>query len=133
MHVQNEKLDAPLLLFDHECSLCVRFKDSLKKINIDQQINMISLHDENVYKRYPFLKKKECIESIHLVLGETQEDVLVGEKVIEYLVTLNPIIKKFSWLVESKMGQKAIGFFHSAVSNYRESLLNRCTGCRNKH
>jgi hypothetical protein len=94
---------------------------------------MISLHDDRVYERYPFLDKKQCKETIHLVLDEKGPEVLVGEKVVEYLISLNPKIQKFTWLIESKMGQKAISFFYHAVNNYRESLLNRCTGCRNKH
>ena len=126
-------LTPPLLLFDHECTLCVRFKDSIKRLSLEKEVNMVSLHEPKVYERYPFLNKDACLETIHLVLDEKTEEVLVGEKVVEYLVSLNPQIQKFAWLIESKMGQKAIHFFYHAVNNYRESLLNRCTGCRNRN
>jgi predicted DCC family thiol-disulfide oxidoreductase YuxK len=128
----DKNFNTPLLLFDHECQLCVRFIQSLERIHLEQEINMVSVHEPGVYQKYTFLDKQACLDSIHLVIDKENEQVLVGEEAVEYLISLNPQIKKFTWLIESKMGQKAISFFYHAANKYRESLLNRCSGCRNK-
>lgn len=128
--MEDKTIKTPVLLFDHECSLCVRFKQSMERLTMEKTIYYTSAHNPNVYEQFTNLEKEQCLKTIHLVLDEKGEEVLTGEKAIEFLITLNPNIKKFTWLIESKMGQKALDFFYHAANKYRESLLNRCCGCR---
>jgi predicted DCC family thiol-disulfide oxidoreductase YuxK len=121
----------PILLFDEECSLCLRFKQSVESVAGKERINTISLHNPDVYGRFSFLSKDRCQAELHLLLGDDASDLLCGGDALSYLVNLFPAIKKFSWLIDSGAGQKAVKFFYKTANLYRESLLNRCPGCKN--
>lgn len=123
-----EKQKLPALLFDEECPLCVRFKDSLVRASGFENINMVPVQNEEIYQQYPILNKELCLEVVHLLLDEN--NVLTGHQVIEYLVKLNPTVQKFSWLIESNMGQKAIEYFHHMTDHYRKLAKQRCQTCK---
>lgn len=120
----------PILIYDSECSLCNRFAHSIQKFETTSHIEIESLHNDQLYSDHPILSKESCEESVHLLLDE--EHVLSGPQVLEYLIKLNPKIKKISWLIESDAGQKAMNLFYNSANLYRESLLNRCPKCKNK-
>ena len=125
------KYDLPIILFDSECSLCVRFKQSLDRIGASDKYNMISLHDEYVYELYPFLNKEQCQEAIHMV--DENKQIFIGSDTLEQIVKNYPAVSKFSWLIESEMGKKTLDLFYSMSNRYRDSLLNKCPKCKNKH
>lgn len=122
------KYQYPILLFDSECPLCLRFKQSLERVIDSEMLNYASIHDEAVYKVYPFLTKTACNEDVHLILSP--DKVLVGADVIEYLIKDFPVVKKFTWLLDGEMGKKAVDLFHNSVKTYRKSLLKWCSKCR---
>lgn len=122
-----EKRQPPILLFDSECSLCVRFKDSLSMVEGAEKITAISIHDEDIYKEYPELNKEKCQEKVHYITSDST--ILVGEEAIEHLIKLYPIVNKFSWLIESNMGRKAVDYFHSMTNKYRKTLIKKCPTC----
>ncbi|WP_372654396.1 DCC1-like thiol-disulfide oxidoreductase family protein [Halobacteriovorax sp.] len=121
---------SPILIYDSECSLCERFASTIKRMDSTSHIELISLKEEEVYENFPILNRLECEKEVHLLIEADQ--VLKGPKVIEYLITLNPTIKKISWLIQSNAGQKAMDIFYKSSNLYRESLLNRCPKCKNK-
>ena len=121
----------PIILFDSECSLCVRFKQSLDRIGASDKYNMVSLHDDHVYELYPFLDKDKCQEAIHLV--DENKQVFVGSDTLEHIIKNYPGVSKFSWLIESEMGKKTLDMFYSLSNKYRDSLLNKCPKCKNRH
>ncbi len=121
---------SPILIFDDECSLCQRFTDSVKRMEHTTHINFQPLNNAEVFEKFPILNKEECEREVHLLLSN--DEVLKGPKVVEYLITLNPTIKKISWLIQSNAGQKALDIFYKSSNLYRESLLNRCPKCKNK-
>ena len=129
VHQQAESF-SPILIFDSECTLCQRFTDSLKRMEHTSHINFNPLNDSEVFKQFPILNRDECEREVHLLVGN--DEVLKGPKVVEYLITLNPTVKKISWLIQSNAGQKAIDIFYKSSNLYRESLLNRCPKCKNK-
>ncbi|EQC50768.1 thiol-disulfide oxidoreductase DCC family protein [Bacteriovorax sp. DB6_IX] len=122
-----EKLTPPILLFDSECPLCVRFKDSLTMLEGTEIITAVSIHDDEVYKQLPYLNKEECMLKVHYITSDNQ--VLVGEEAIEHLIKLFPLVHKFSWLIESNMGKKAVDYFHSMTNKYRKTLIKKCPSC----
>ncbi len=121
---------SPILIYDSECSLCERFASTIKRMDSTSHIELIPLKEEEVYQNFSILNRSECEKEIHLLIAADQ--VLKGPKVIEYLITLNPTIKKISWLIQSNAGQKAMDIFYKSSNLYRESLLNRCPKCKNK-
>ncbi|OUR93466.1 hypothetical protein A9Q84_18505 [Halobacteriovorax marinus] len=129
MDVQ-KSFELPLLVYDGECSMCERFAKSIHKFDSTSHINIHSFHDEDIFANFPMLNAEDCDKEVHLILED--QSVLRGARVVEYLVTLNPMIKKISWLVESDAGRKAIDIFYKSANIYRETLLNRCPKCKNK-
>lgn len=125
-----QKYQLPVLIYDSECTLCNRFKLALDRIPETKYISKVSLHDEKLYEQFPFLTIENCEAELHLLLENDQ--VLVGKQALKYLISSFPAVSKFSWLIDSKMGQKALDLFYESTKRYRESLLNRCPKCKNK-
>lgn len=130
MEEKSVKPELPILLFDSECPLCVRFKDSLMRIEDAKKITAISINDDSIYDHYPMLNKEECERVVHYITKD--EKVLKGEEVISHLAKLFPLVNKFSWLIESDMGQKVTKYFHNRTSAYRKYVKRKCPSC-SKH
>lgn len=121
---------SPILIFDDQCSLCDRFANSIKRMEHTSHIHLHPISDQSIYDIYPTLSQEECSKEVHLIIEK--DTVLRGVKAIEHLITLNPTVKKISWLIQSNAGQKALDIFYKSSNLYRESLLNRCSKCKNK-
>ena len=119
----------PLLVYDSECSLCLRFTQALQRLPGTAHINKISIHEENLYKNFPDLSKEECHKVVHLIIED--KTILAGAQVLEYLIERFPGVSKFAWLIESNMGRKTIDYFHKVANKCRQSLIKRCSTCNN--
>lgn len=119
----------PTLFYDPECTLCLRFKQALDRIPGTDRIQKLSIHEDETFKKFPQLNREECEKEIHLIDG--QGNILKGDDVIKYLISQFPGVRKFSWLLESKMGQKALEYFNTVAKKSRESLRKRCPACKN--
>ena len=128
MDINQDKL--PVILFDPECPLCVRFKMALERMNFDQPIYFLPYNSKEVCDSFPNLSQDELTKEVHLVLNSEGTQVLRGAEVIEYLAKHNESIKKLSWLLESNVGEKASHLFYNTVNKLRESLHNQCSNCR---
>ncbi len=122
-----DKYSLPIILFDNKCQLCIRFKDSLLRLEGARNINAISIYDQEVYEKYPMLSEENCRQEVHFV--DEDSNVYAGEKAIEKLILLFPLVRKFSWLIESNMGKKAIDYFHTMTDKYRRDLKRKCPNC----
>tara|TARA_Y100000590_G_scaffold281237_2_gene316328 strand:+ start:220305 stop:220658 length:354 start_codon:yes stop_codon:yes gene_type:complete len=103
---------------------------ALENLPGTEDITKIPLQDENLYSHFTNLTIDDCYEEIHYI--DENEQILKGNQVPEALINKFPAVKKFSWLIESQMGQKAIDYFHHVAANYRKKLKKGCTGCNNK-
>lgn len=121
----------PVLIYDEDCPLCVRFMQTLEKLPGTERITKIPLQDENLYFHFTEITQDQCFEEIHYI--DESGNILKGNQVHEALIGMFPAVKKFSWLIESQMGQKAIDYFHHMASNYRKKLKKECSGCNKKH
>lgn len=128
--LKTENIKLPLLVYDDQCSLCLRFKTALDRLPGTDVICKISVHDQRVYDLYPELNKEECLKEVHLI--DQNHKILKGVEVITFLLEQFPGVEKFAWLLESNMGQKALGFFNKIIESYREELQKDCPSC-NKH
>ncbi len=122
-----EKYQVPILIFDDECPLCIRFKDSLARLEGAKKITFISVNDEKLYHDFKDLNKDECKEVVHYISSDSK--ILKGEEVIAHLAKLYPLVHKFSWLIESDMGKKATSYFHKTTNAYRKMLKRKCASC----
>lgn len=122
----------PCLLFDEECPLCKRFAQSLQRTKLDINLHYYSLHEEGLYEEFPFLDRDEVSKEVHLLLEKEASSVLKGSQVISFFAAQNPVVKKFSWLIESDTGQKAMNLFYKGLQQCRKSLQTSCPKCKNK-
>lgn len=123
----HEKYPLPLILFDSECDLCVRFKQTFERLPGSSQFHFVSLHDEDIYEAYPSLNKEECAEVVHLL--DHNGEIHQGSEAISYLIHHFPTVKKFAWLIETGMGKKALDYFYIVANKTREKLQKRCGTC----
>lgn len=125
-----QKFQLPILLYDHECPLCVRFKQSLEMMDRYKKINYHSLHEKEIFNEFPFLSEKECSEVVHLILED--QSVLRGPEVLTYLIKQFPGVDRFSWLLETDKGKKVVDFFYQKMEELRyktKSLHEECPRC----
>lgn len=121
----------PIVLYDPECPLCLRFKQGLQYL--DNSINFISARDESVYEMFPELNRETCLEKVHMITAK--KEIISGPDVVDYLLKTLPGVSKLSWLLENDQGQKVKKYFYDKVEELRE-LTNRksseCEQCPRK-
>lgn len=118
----------PLLIFDPECPLCVRFTQALRLVDKAGTINYEPLDNEKIYEHFSFLNQDECEQVVHLVLEKDQ--VLKGGEVVEYLIKKIPGVEKFSWLLDPESTQKAADAFYKKVNDVRKYIKKHgCKSC----
>ena len=116
------------ILFDDECTMCLRFKQGLALIDRNDHINFLSLNDDESFKNFPFIKKSEAKDKVHLIRGE---EIYVGGEVISELVKLYPSVSKLAWLLDTQAGKKAMDLFYTKLEDLKKKCRrNKC--CRNK-
>jgi predicted DCC family thiol-disulfide oxidoreductase YuxK len=119
------KYQLPIVLYDPECPLCVRFKQGLEYI--DKSLHFVSARDEAVYSAFPELSQAACLEKIHMITIEKQ--ILVGPEVVDYLVSRIPGVSKLAWLLENDQGKKVKDYFYQKVEELRELSQKKDSDC----
>ncbi len=119
----NEHL--PIVLYDPECPLCLRFKQGLEYL--DKSLNFISARDEAVYKAFPELNKNDCLEKVHMITVDRR--IISGPEVVDHLIKTLPGVSKLSWLLENEQGKKVKDFFYEKVEELRELTNRKNTEC----
>lgn len=121
------KYHLPLILYDPECPLCLRFKQGLEYL--DKSLNFVSAREEAVYAEFPELSRQACLEKVHLMTSDKK--ILAGPEVVDYLMTTLPGVSKFAWLLDNDQGRKVKEFFYQKVEELRElsSKPADCGGC----
>lgn len=117
----------PLILFDPECPLCLRFKQGLEYL--DRNLNFVSARDEEVYAEFPELDRQICLSKVHLITEDRK--IISGPEVVDYLVKTLPGVKKFSWLLDNDQGKRVKDFFYQKVEELRELTTKKddCGEC----
>ncbi len=121
------KYQLPLILYDPECPLCLRFKQGLHYL--DKSLTFVSAREDEVYQTYPELNRQACLEKVHMVLED--KSILAGPEVVDHLVKTLPGVSKLSWLLENEQGKKIKDFFYQKVEELRELSTKKddCKQC----
>jgi len=119
-----------IIVFDSECPLCVRFKQSLLFLDKGDKFEFRSLQDETTFLEYPILDKNECEKEINIIINKSE--VLKGPDAVEFIIKSYPKAKAFSWLIESESGKKTMDFFYNKVNQLRKNYKKSCSKCGNK-
>ena len=118
------------LLYDSECTLCVRFKKALEYLDSESQLDFKSIYDSSVYMSYPELDEERCKEIIHLI--DCEGRVYRGGEVMTFLLNIFPGVSKFAWLLDSESGKKASNAFYKKINDIRNMKKRNCYTCGNK-
>lgn len=125
------KYHLPLVLYDPECPLCLRFKQGLEFM--DKSLCFISARNEEIYVEFPELSRQECLEKIHMLTVERK--ILVGPEVVDFLAHQLPGISKLAWLLDNEQGRKVKEYFYQKVEELRELSQRKdgdCNECPRK-
>ncbi len=115
----------PLVLYDPECPLCVRFKQGLEYL--DKDISYWSVRDDEVYLEFPELSRQACLDKIHMITEERK--ILVGPEVVDYLASRIPGVSKLGWLLDNEQGKKIKDYFYQKVEELRELSQKKEKDC----
>ncbi len=118
----------PILLYDDQCTLCTRFKQGLEKIPGTDIFLMESIHNEDIYSEFPELSRSLCLDEVHII--DENGVILSGADAVTNLVTRFPVVKNFTWLLDSDIGKRAVTSFYKALSRCRSELKKRCSTCK---
>lgn len=119
------KYQLPIILYDPECPLCLRFKQGLQYL--DKNLTFVSARDEEVYGEFPELNRQDCLDKVHMVTSERK--ILSGPEVVDFLVATLPGVSKFAWLLDNEQGKKVKDFFYQKVEELRELSQKKDSDC----
>ena len=119
------KYHLPLVLYDPECPLCLRFKQGLE--HLDKKLNFVSAREEEIYTEFPELNRQTCLEKVHLITKE--RTIKSGPEVVDYLLHTLPGVSKLAWLLDNDQGKKVKEFFYQKVEELRELTKKQDEGC----
>lgn len=119
------KYQFPIVLFDPECPLCLRFKQGLEFM--DRDLNFISVRDESIYQDFPELDRKDCFEKVHLITEDRK--ILKGPEVVDYLIETLPGVSKLAWLLDNEQGKKVKDYFYQKVEELRNLTVKKNEEC----
>lgn len=115
----------PIVLFDPECPLCLRFKQGLQYL--DRNLTFVSAREEAIYASYPELNRQDCLARVHMITAD--KGIISGPEVVDYLVTTLPGVSKLAWLLDNDQGKKVKEFFYQKVEELRELSTKKEEGC----
>lgn len=114
----------PLVLFDPECPLCLRFKQGLEFL--DRDLTFVSARDEAIYEDFPELIRQDCLVTVHMVTIDRK--ILKGSEVVDYLVKTLPGVSKLAWLLDNEQGKRVTEFFYRKVEELRDIVQKKNEG-----
>ena len=93
------------LLYDSDCSLCVRFQEWIQKRDTQGVVEPVPFKDPRISQIVPQMNRDQLLNSFHLVLPDGS--VLSGHRAIPELLMLLPGLRTAGWILRyTPFGQK---------------------------
>ena len=124
---EDYSLPLPIILYDSECGLCIRFMKSFQRMPNTSDYSFIPIQNEEIFSTFPQLNREECYETLHLINKDGK--ILKAGEATSFLIKKFPMVEKFKWLIEKDMGKKTISIFYDVVNKYRKAIKKSCPKC----
>ncbi len=116
-----------IIIYDHECELCKRFKLALERMDHQNLFGFLSAREDTTFDLFPNLNQDDCLETLHLL--DPDRNILCAGEAINYILQSLPEAKKYLWLLDTKAGKKATDLFYKTIDTFRKSSLHSCGKC----
>lgn len=121
----------PIIIYDQDCSLCVRFKQGLIHFSHLTEENFLPLQEDTIYEKFlsinVTLEKDECQKEVHMV--DENNQVFRGSQVVEKLIPIVPAVTKLAWLLDEGSVKKASELFYTSVNLLKKKIIPGCRSC----
>jgi predicted DCC family thiol-disulfide oxidoreductase YuxK len=117
----------PLLIYDDQCPLCVRFKQGLERLDLNHIITYVPLSSESVFTQFTQLDPQACRTKVHFLRADGV--VVTGQEVVVEVIKIIPGVGKLAWLLETEVGKSASSYFLDHVENLRKKLQEKDKNC----
>ena len=107
------------LLYDENCSLCVRFMQAVKRRDRRGRIEPVGFQDFRIPTIVPLMTRGELENSFHLVFPDGK--VKSGPQAMPHLLELLPSMRLVGWLLRIVPGSEKISeWIYARIAAYRK-------------
>jgi len=121
----------PLLIYDDQCPLCLRFKQGLERFDLNRIITYVPLSSEDVFAHFPQLNREKCRTKVHYIREDGS--VLMGNEVVSEVMKNIPAVGKLAWLLETDVGKSVSNYFFDHVEKIRKKIQEDSEDCGTCH
>lgn len=128
------------IFYDGQCPLCVTEMRALKRLDRQQRINLVDLHQDNFQSIWPNIDKSQAMKKIH---GQLNGQVITGLDVTYHawrLVGKKCRVVWLNWPLIRPLANQAYTVFakhrhriSTLLSPWLPSVNHECDVCQNKH
>ncbi len=94
------------LLYDEDCSLCVRFQAGVKKRDRNNLIEPVGFMDPRIPRIVPRMSREDLLHDFHLVLPDGK--TLSGNNAMPEILLLLPSMKTAGWFLKYLPGARFV-------------------------
>ena len=92
------------LLYDEDCSLCVRFQAGVKKRDRNNLIEPVGFMDPRIPRIVPRMSREDLLNSFHLIFPDGK--TFSGNNAMPEILLLLPSLKIIGWVLKYLPGVK---------------------------
>ena len=87
------------LLYDEDCSLCLRFQKAIRELDEAGRIEPVGFHDPRIPEIVPNMGPQELVNNFHLVFPDGS--VKSGNQALPDLLSLLPSLRFVGWILKT--------------------------------
>lgn len=119
------KLSTELHLFyDSECSICVRLKSAVSRLDREGIVELIDLHNKDVCSRFPDLDPVRALTELTAV--DHRGEFFCGGAVLQRLGNLLPGIRHLNWVYQLPGMISGVSMTYRILNRQRRRLCLKC-------
>ena len=117
------------ILYDADCSLCVRFATAIRSIDRKNQFELVNLH--NYYKTDSNISLQDLENELHVI--DENGNIFVGDEAFQFILQKIPAAKPLSTLIAKTSTGSLLNAGINRIKRWtksRYSLKAPCPNCQ---